>query len=184
MHIPIHVTVLLINCFVWHGATAHASTQSSDAERIEIVGAKTPASLPDYFVWEYAFRLISRRADFGGTFERSAFADLLPVTTTEQRAMIYATADRFIKEQRLLDDRLSERAKQLASVNMTALFISNDAKPAILEHRRMTLDAADHLLSELPPDVSAAFNSWVQTLRRGITVSVSKADLAFFGLPR
>jgi hypothetical protein len=71
---------------------------------------------------------------------------------------------------------LAEGAKVEAVVTMS--------RPLELERRERTLAVADGLLQRLTPEEAFSLRAWVEASKAGISVTVPKADLAFFRLPR
>lgn len=144
-------------------------------EIVTIDGAKNPELIPQWSVWEMAFRVMA-----GGP--RQLPSSVYHVVSKEEGARIMAAAD---ADQRR-DAACRERIAKLRPLLLTT-------KPSVINARQMeiqidcrwqTLRTRDRLLEELRPEGQAALVAFVESLKSGTQVTVPRRELAHFLRPQ
>ena len=179
---------VLLSVLVLGGALGPASVEASDAGQrakavddgvVEISGEKTPEQLPEYLVWKIGLRALA-------TIKRRNIVPAL-----EELALTEADGELVFAEGRAQHERdkeCLERQERLTTMlraaEAKAERIATETRAIVIECRWATLEAKDRMLAALSPDAQRAVVAWVLNQRSQINVSVARADLEFFRLPR
>jgi hypothetical protein len=156
---------------VWRSGALAQQARGPDLEIVEIDGQKTPELIPQWSAWGYAFRVIA-----GGS--RLLPSDVLSQSTPTEQALIVKEADAVQAFDR---ECLARHQKILAG--------RGDKKPEALdkEVRELTLDcrwnalhARDRVLAGLSPAAQASLTAFVESTKRGTSLSIPKKDLPRF----
>jgi hypothetical protein len=165
-----------------------ASSEARDARQraktvesavIEISGEKTPEQLPEYLVWKVGLRALA------------AIKKQNIVPALEELGLTEADGELVFAEGRAQQERdkeCIERQERLTTMLRAAEAkpdrIATETRAIVIECRWATLDAKDRMLAALSPDARTAVVAWVLNQRSQINVTVARADLEFFRLPR
>jgi hypothetical protein len=155
---------------VWRSG-ALAQARGPDLEVIEIDGRKSPELIPQWSAWGYAFRVIA-----GGS--RLLPADVLAESTPADQSLITKEADSvqvfdrecLARHQKILAGRGDKKPEVL----------DQEVRELTLDCRRNTLHARDRVLAGLSPAAQAALVAFVESTKRGTSLSIPKKDLARF----
>lgn len=144
---------------------------SPPSEMLQIDGSKNPELIPQWSVWDYAFRVI---ANGPGALPTSVHA----VVSSGESALV-------IKEARSLQASYALCQKRAAALQPLLGKESNaslDAKlrAITLECRLSILRARDKVLEALNPDGAFALRAFAESTKAGTTLSIRKKDLARF----
>jgi hypothetical protein len=160
-------------------------TSAAKDQIITIDGSKNPELIPQWQAWGYTFRAITRSADYtvgrGGTEEESIPWDIYRVSSKEDRATLLKEARDAVAAQNACETRGLKAREQGAAQKPEVLFARlNDM---VIECRRITLNARDHLLAGLTPAAQSGIRQFVEARKQGMTVTMKKSELASFRLP-
>lgn len=150
-----------------------------DSAVIEISGEKTPEQLPEYLVWKIGLRALAaiKKQNIAPALEELGVSEADgDVVFAEGRAQQQRDKECFERQERLTTMLRAAGAKQER--------IASETRAIVIECRWATLDAKERMLAALSPDAQTAVVTWVLNQRRGINVSVHRADLEFFRQPR
>jgi hypothetical protein len=164
------------------GAEAWETRQRAktmEAAVIEISGEKTPEQLPEYLVWKVGLRALAaiKKQNIEPALEE------LGLSPTEGE-LVFAQG----RAQQERDKECFERQERLTTMLKAAEAkperIALETRAIVIECRWATLDAKERMLAALSPEAQMSVVNWVLNQRRQISVSVHRADLEFFRLPR
>jgi hypothetical protein len=144
-------------------------------EVVTIDGSRNPELIPQWSAWEFAFRVIA-----GGPKELPT--DVHRVVSREERARVMAAAE----ADRQRDAACRERISKLLPLLRTAKASVINARQADiqLDCRSQTLRIRDRLLEQLPLEGQAALIAFVESLKAGTSVTVTKRELPHFQKPQ
>ena len=156
---------------VWRSGALAQQARGPDLEVIEIDGRKNPELIPQWSAWGYAFRVIA-----GGS--RLLPSDVLSQSTPAEQALIVREADAvqafdrgcLARHQKILADRGDKKPEVL----------DREVRELTLDCRRNTLNTRDRLLAGLSPAAQAALTAFVESTKRGTSLSIPKKDLPRF----
>ncbi len=156
-----------------------APKSSPQEETITIDGARNPELIPQWSIWESAFRFIA-----AGTKNLADEGIPTPVYLAldrDQRLTLIKHVDAAIQGQKACETQALKLRERLGSEKFEVL------QPKVLdlqmECRRATLKARDGLLAAMPPEGRSALTTFVESMKKGTTITVLKSDLARFRLP-
>lgn len=143
---------------------------------VRIDGAKNPEMIPEWSAWEFALSVLAK-----GPGEIPA--ELIPHYSEQESAILLKAA----AAQRQREADYHARVKR-------ELFPLNGKEPKeriealsremALEYRWQLLHARDALLEALNPAAQAALRAWVESTKKGTTISILRKDLPFFRQPQ
>jgi hypothetical protein len=147
----------------------------SPSEMVQIDGSKNPELIPQWSVWQFAFRVIA-----GGT--KAIPTEVLVHLSNEEANLLRATAEADEKN----DIECQTRVLKLVPLLQTdeAATVNERTREINLDCRAFTLKARDRVLEGLRPQGQAALNDWVESNKVGMQVSVPKKELSFFRQPQ
>jgi hypothetical protein len=156
---------------VWRSGALAQQARGPDIEVIEIDGRKNPELIPQWSAWGYAFRVIASGS-------RLLPSDVLSQSTSAEQALIVKQADAvqgfdrecLARHQKILTDRGDKKPEVL----------DKEVRELTLDCRRNTLHARDRLLAGLSPAAQAALIAFVESTKRGTSLSIPKKDLPRF----
>jgi hypothetical protein len=143
-------------------------------ERIEIDGRKNPEMIPQWDVWKVAFAAIAKVSDVPTVVIRhlsESEAALVLTAARENGSNALACEARMLEHKATL---LTEDARR----------ITEKTQEINIDCRWQTLRLRDRVLAGLGPPGQAALNQWVESIKEGMRVFVSKDDLAFYRQPQ
>jgi hypothetical protein len=146
---------------------------------IEISGAKTPEQLPEYLVWKVGLRALAaiKKQNITPALEELGLSEADgEVVFAEGRAQQERDKECFERQERVTTMMKAAEAKPER--------IALETKAIVIECRWATLDAKERMLAALSPEAQTSVVNWVLNQRQQINVSVHRADLEFFRLPR
>ena len=144
---------------------------------IEIVGKDTPMDIPDWLAWKNAFQVLSRSADD----PESVVYSILDLRDDQRKAVSdvakvqNARWDACIADQQ----KLWERFKEVERDRTMKLHQQSE-----IRCRTDVLRAKDALMYALGSNEGSRLKRFVEEVRSGITVQVSKLGLEHFRRPR
>lgn len=156
-------------------------TKAEKAKFVEISGKTNPELIPQYLVWESAFRTFAQRASIEG-FDLSIGHSLTMTPKERDRLELYAKAD--VARDAQCVTALERLREQGRIERTTASELERRGQAIILEYRYQTLAAVDALYAELGPDARASLDAWIARHKTAISVTVPQDQLRFFRLPR
>jgi hypothetical protein len=144
-------------------------------DMVTIEGSKNPELIPQWSAWEFAFRLIA-----GGP--KQLPATVYEVVSKEQGALVMAAAEADQRREAACRERISKLRPLLRTAKASVI----NAKQADiqLDCRSQTLRIRDRLLEQLPPEGQAALIAFVESLKAGTNVTVSRRELSHFQKPQ
>jgi hypothetical protein len=155
-----------------------AETQKKDDPIITIDGAKNPELIPEWAAWRSAFDFMAGPA----APEVPIPTRVVVVTTAEQQAWIRKEALRVIKEEN--DIHAGAAKLREGHTAETLPQVMEELNRMEMQRRRIVLAGRDRLLAaDLPPAAHAALREFVEIVRKGITASMPKSQLAEYALP-
>jgi hypothetical protein len=173
---------LLIAVLLLFVAPALASAQARPpefsvppaSEWVHIDGSKNPELIPEWSVWQAAFRSFLLVGQLP-----TAVAQHI---SKEEAAMVLGVA----KEHGQSMNACEERAMKLMPLlqKETAEVINRKTEALNLECRSRTLRLRDRALDGLGPDGQVALRGWVESTKATIQVSVPKRELDFYLKPK
>jgi hypothetical protein len=156
---------------VWRSGVLAQQARGPDVEVIEIDGGKNPELIPQWSAWGYAFRVIA-------TGSRLLPSDVVAQSTSAEQALIVKEADAvqafdhgcLARHQKILAYRGDKKPELL----------DKEVRELTLDCRRNTLHARDRLLASLSSVAQAALTTFVESTKRGTSLSIPKKDLPRF----
>jgi hypothetical protein len=144
------------------------------ADRLLIDGSKNPEMIPQWDAWQATFEVF---AD-----SRVLPTVLYPFLTPKEVELVLAAGREFSSNQR----GCVEKLKKLLPILKTdeAKYINERTQELNLECRWQTLRLRDRLLADLGPQGQGGMNQFVESVKKGIRVSVPKNELAFYMKPQ
>jgi hypothetical protein len=144
------------------------------ADWIHIDGSKNPELIPEWSVWDTAFRVFHSVGDLPTA--------VLNAATKEEAAAIQDAAT----EHGRITAECEERGLKLIPLlgKETPRVINEKTQALNLDCRTRTLALVDRLLERLRPDARAALNQWVESQKKGMRASVPKRELEFYLRPK
>lgn len=141
---------------------------------ISIDGDRHPDLIPQWAVWEHAFRLFGRGA-------KLLPAPLLRHLVAAESSRLFAAAEAQLER----ETELQEYAVRLRLLVAREPLQVREARlrHARLDYRRGILDARDRLLTELSPAAQRALIDFVESKKATIRISLRKSELEWFFLP-
>jgi len=148
-------------------------------ETVTIDGATHPEQIPQWSAWAVSFRFIATSGEAMG--EEGIPTPVYRALTKSERAVLLKHASAAIKEQRAC----AGRVLTLSAVNPAPApdVLDEKVKDIQMDCRRATLKARDQLLDKLSPNGRLALRAFVESQKKGQTMTVLKSDLARFRLP-
>lgn len=156
-------------------ASSPAAQKPPPDDLVTIDGSKNPELIPEWSAWEFAFRVIA-----GGP--KQLPSSVLLVVSKEEGQRVMAAAE---SDQRR-DAACRERMSKLRPLLLTAKpsVINAKQEEIQLDCRWQTLQRRDRLLEGLRPEGQAALIAFVESLKAGTQVTVSRRELAHFHKPQ
>ena len=144
------------------------------SEWVHIDGGKNPELIPEWSVWDTAFRMFATVGDLPTA--------VLHVLTAEEAAAIKAAANRH----GTITAECEARGLKLIPLlgKETARAINEKTRALNLDCRKQTLNLRDRSLEGLRADARVALTQWVEELKKGMRASVPKAELDFYLQPK
>jgi hypothetical protein len=144
------------------------------ADRLLIDGSKNPEMIPQWDAWQAAFEVF---AD-----SKALPTVLYPFLSREEVELVLAAGREFSSNQR----GCVEKLKKLLPILKTdeAKYINERTQELNLECRWQTLRLRDRLLASLAPLGQGGLQQFVESVKKGIRVSVPKNELAFYMKPQ
>lgn len=146
----------------------------SPPEWVHIDGSKTPELIPEWSVWQAAFRNLLLVGRLPTAVERHV--------SKEEAAMVLAAAREHGRNRAECEAR-ALKLKPLLQTE-TAAEINRKTEALNLECRWQTLHLRDRVLDGLGPDGQAALAGWVDSTKATLQVSVPKRELDFYLKPK
>jgi len=144
------------------------------AEWVHIDGSKNPELIPEWSVWDTAFRMFVTVGNLPTA--------VLQMLTKEEAAAIQASAN---KHGKITADCEARGLKLIPLLGTeTARVINEKTQELNLGCRRQTLSLRDRSLESLRPDARVALTQWVEDLKKGMRASVPKAEFDFYLQPK
>ena len=163
-------------------APAHAAAQTpparpSDASEEEVVidGSKNPELIPQWYAWEFAFRIMG-----GGSKELPT--TVYRVVSAAERALILAEAQASLQRDQACQERVGKLVP-LVGKEKNAV-INAKQREIQLDCRRDTLQARDRLLERLNPEGQTELIKFVEDKKAGTTVTIRKRELDHYRQPQ
>jgi hypothetical protein len=164
-------------------APAHAAAQTpparpSDAsseEEVVIDGSKNPELIPQWYAWEFAFRIMG-----GGSKELPT--TVYRVVSAEERALILAEAQASLQRDRACQERVGKLAPLVGKEKNSV--INAKQREIQLDCRRDTLQGRDRLLERLNPEGQTELIKFVEDTKAGTKVTLRKRELAHYLQPQ
>jgi len=174
-----HVLTSVLCASLWHtqGNTPPKITFSNPplSEMVQIDGSKNPELIPEWNVWQVAFRAIAGGAK---TIPTSVLVHL----SKDEADLLRATAESDEKNDLECQGRVLKLVPLLQTAEATT--VNERTREINLECRSFTLRARDRVLEGLRIQGQAALVEWVESNKAGMRVSVPKKELAFFRQPQ
>ncbi len=144
------------------------------SEWVHIDGSKNPELIPEWSVWDTAFRTFVTVGNLPTA--------VLQTFTKEEAASILAAANEHGK----ITAHCEARGLKLIPLvgKETARVINEKTQELNLDCRRRTLSLRDRSLESLRPDARVALTRWVEELKKGMRASVPKAEFDFYLQPK
>lgn len=144
------------------------------SEWVHIDGSKNPELIPEWSVWDSAFRIFVTAGNLPTA--------LLQMLTKEEAAAIKAAAHQHGK----FTADCEARGLKLGSLlgKESARGINEKTRELNLDCRRQTLSLRDRSLEALRPEARVALTQWVDELKKGMRASVPKAEFDFYLQPK
>jgi hypothetical protein len=144
------------------------------SEWVHIDGGKNPELIPEWSVWDTAFRMFVTVGNLPTA--------VLQMLTTEEAAAIRSAANQHGK----ITAECEARGLKLVPLlgKETARVINEKTQALNLDCRRQTLSLRDRSLESLRADARVALTRWVEDLKKGMRASVPKAELDFYLQPK
>jgi hypothetical protein len=144
------------------------------SEWVHIDGGKNPELIPEWSVWDTAFRMFVTVGNLPTA--------VLQMLTKEETAAIQAAANQHAK----ITAECEARGLKLIPLlgKETARAINEKTQALNLDCRKQTLSLRDGALESLRADARVALTQWVEELKKGMRASVPKAELDFYLQPR
>jgi hypothetical protein len=159
---------------------------SSKDEMITIDGKKHPDMIPEWSVWQFTIDVLAGDVDHAAkvgdreidslptVFYRAIPDDQLP-------PLIKRLRDAAADQRRCFDDALKARIQLGADKDP---LLSTKMADIEMECRRRTLRSRDHILASLSPQGQAVFRQFVEDRKPGMSLVISKSELARYRLPK
>lgn len=144
------------------------------SEVVQIDGDRTPELIPQWAIWEQAFRLFGRGAKLLPPALRGRLS-------AAESSLLFAEAEAHLKCEAQLEDYTHRLRLLIARVKPDGL--DQRLRDATLDYRRGVLRGRDRLLNALTPAAKRALFDFVESQKTAIKVTLRKADLAAFLLP-
>ncbi len=173
---PATLAALLAVCTALAALEQGRPEKRPSTEIVRIDGAKNPEMIPEWSAWEFALSVLAK-----GPGEIPA--ELIPHFSVQESALLLKAA----AAQRQREADYHERVKR-------ELFPLNGKEPReriqelsqelALEYRWQLLRARDRLLAALNPAAQSGLTAWVESTKKGTTISILRKDLPFFRQPQ
>lgn len=144
-----------------------------ESDRLEIDGSKNPEMIPQWDAWLAAFDQITRSRDLPTEVWKhinDKEAESIRAAARENARNFQALQDRVLKMLPLL-----QAEGQKASIEKT--------QAMNIEFRWQVLGLRDRVLASLNPSGQAALSGYVESLKAGMRVLVSRKELAYYRTP-
>ena len=164
-------------------ATTREQTNQSAPKMVVIDGSKTPDEIPQYVMWESAFRFFTRLPPVDDLPERSGH----PIQAFLSRAdwvAVLAEAKRQVAAQEACRAVGTARLDELRKLNRSNSEIYDELAIMAVACREESIKSGERLASRLSPSGRDYFQKWVQESRKSITAEIPESELAFFRRPR
>ena len=144
------------------------------SEWVHIDGSKDPELIPEWSVWDTAFRMFVTVGNLPTA--------VLRMLTKEEAAAIQSAANQHGK----ITAECEARGLKLVPLvgKETARVINEKTQALNLDCRKQTLSLRDRSLESLRADARIALTQWVEELKKGMRASVPKAELEFYLRPK
>ena len=144
------------------------------SEWIHIDGSKNPELIPEWSVWDTAFRTFQTVGDLPTA--------VISTTTKEEAGLIQEAAN----EHRRFTAECEDLGMKLIPLlgKATARVINEKTQALNLQCRVRTLELRDRLLNRLRADARVALTQWVESQKKGMRASVPKRELDFYLRPK
>ena len=157
--------------------TQTAPIHESDRKDLLVIeGARDPAQIPEWLVWEYSFTLLHQWQGRDSGFTH----DLRETLTTQEFGLLEREAVAQKTRQANRDSRgakLFENHPYATTPPEVLAELNEQAYAIDLAYRREILAARDRLLQALGLESQAALMNWVAENKAAITSYVHKSDL-------
>jgi hypothetical protein len=144
------------------------------SELLDIDGRKNPEMIPQWDVWHFAFEILSRAPDLP--------TEVLKAVSRDEASIIREAARENAKNFLAVQERVLKLMPTLQTDE--AKFITERTQALNLEFRWQVLGLRDRVLAGLSPTGQAAFSGYVESLKAGMRVFVSKRELAYYQRPQ
>lgn len=150
-------------------------SDSPPAEVMEIDGSKNPELIPQWSAWEFAFRVMG-----GGPKELPTH--VYRVVSSEERALILAEAQASLQRDKACQARVEKLAPLIGREKQSV--INAKQREIQLDCRWETIHARDGLLERLRPEGQTELIRFVEDMKGGTKVRISKRELAHYLQPQ
>lgn len=165
------LALALIACL----ASSAATQKPPPDDMVTIDGKKNPELIPQWTAWEFAFRVIA-----GGPKQLPTAVHR--VVSKEEGARVMTAAEADQQREAVCRARIA-RLRPLLLTEKTSAINARQAEIQ-LECRRHTLQIRDRLLEQLNPEAQAALIAFVESVKAGTQITVSRRELAHFQKPQ
>lgn len=155
--------------------TLSAQKPSPDG-RIEIDGSKNPEMIPQWVVWQYAFRVID-----GGP--RELPTNVYRVASAQERELILAEAAVDVRRDKACIQRIEREIRPLLGKEKVDIIKARQQEIHV-ECRWQTLHARDRLLERLRPEVQTELIRFVEDTKAGRRLSMPVEELPYYRQPQ
>jgi hypothetical protein len=174
---------MLITLFVSLLFGALGQNSQIAPKMVMIDGSKTPDEIPQYLMWETAFRFFTRLSPVDGLPEGSGH----PVQAFLARAdwsAVLAEAKLQLAAQEACRIALKARFEELRNLKRSDREISGELATMAVACREESIKSGESLASRLSPAGRDYFLKWIRDSRKSITAEIAESDLALFRRPR
>jgi hypothetical protein len=144
-----------------------------ESDRLEIDGSKNPEMIPQWDAWLAAFDQITRSRDLP--------TEVWKHINDKEAESIRAAARENARNFQALQDRVLKMLPLLQAEGQKASLEKTQAMN--IEFRWQVLGLRDRVLASLNPSGQAALSGYVESLKAGMRVLVSRKELAYYRTP-
>jgi hypothetical protein len=170
----------LLVCFLFG---ALGSGGQSAPKMVVIDGSKTPDEIPQYLMWETAFRFFTRLPPVDDLPERSGHPVQAFLARPDWSAVL-AEAKLQVAAQEACRTAFQARLDELRKLKRSDRDISEELATMTVACREESIKSGERLASRLSPAGRDYFLKWVRDSRKSISAEIAEPDLAFFRRPR
>ena len=174
--------------YLLSGNVLPVEAQQRKIETIDIDGRKNPELVPEWVVWRRALQILR-------TLKRDELPNqIIKPATDADVTLIRGEAERSALTEQTCNGRLLKAREPLQQLEQsgapkdkrlaTAGKIATEMWDIELECRWETIKARDRLLEKLTSDTSIGLRTFVETVKTGISVTISKSGLERFRQPQ